>query len=818
MLISGDINEVTDLGVNNEQPYYYYVQALDTSPPTNQSLPSDPVQALPTIGHFGSYEYGENAATITITDKSNDTVLTDSAFIQGTIDKTGTLEVWVNGDYTQYPITGGSFDVSFELEVGRNDVTMYFEESGTGYHTRKTFNFVYLTEYDMVVDADTSHNYDVPAYETVQAAITAVPYDNDEPVVIFIRNGEYDGRVIVNKPFVSLIGEDSEETIIHYVNNTAIAGTLGGNMNERNVMKVETTAEDFTAENFTIENRFSYNNGANQQADALAVFADRAIFVNLRLKSFQNTLLVDSSGEGTIARQYFYKCYITGNLDFIYGRGTALFEDCDIVARYTSYKADGSYTAGRQESNIPYGFVFYDCRFLKENNIADDSYYLARPWGADAAVTFVNCFMDSHINDTGYGDMSSNFHENARFYEYYTYGPGFIVNNDRPLLSETEAFEAASEIFDPSSDGSDFYYGITLYDMYIPEEVNVSIILLIPTGVDEQGYITTEEYDSKYCEMGETVDLPNPTEPGYTFGGWYFDTEFTNGPFYEIATDTGDADIIKMDDNNYVYFLIAKFTEDTGETDDSNNSNNSNNNSSTKKEYPPIPPINDPDKANDTPDNTQEFTSKSGVTSTVTVTEEGVTVEAGLNESGSVNSESTAAAVKKAAEIAKANGETSVTVQIPEGATGLSKSTVKKLLTAADGMKITLALTSSIDGEKVGSISLPINEKTGQILTGLYFDTKRIDSAEDYIKKHWETDILGSFETAQKGGWGDNATLTVELDRLGFEADEETKLYALIYDTKTNKWYEVPAEIIDSNVVITTKRSGVVTIVTESVK
>jgi hypothetical protein len=213
------------------------------------------------------------------------------------------------------------------------------------------------------------------------------------------------------------------------------------------------------------------------------------------------------------------------------------------------------------------------------------------------------------------------------------------------------------------------------------------------------------------------------------------------------------------------------------------------------------------------------FTTANGVTSTVTETDEGeVKVQAGVNESGSINSQATAAAVAEAAKIAAENGETSVAIQIPEGAVGLSKSTVQKLVDAAGGMEITLELTAMVDGEVVGGVTLPITDETGQILTGLDFDTTRIDTAKDFITNKWNTDILGSFETAQKGGWGGTATLSVGLDILGFEADDGTKLYALIYDPKADKWYEVPAEVIDRNVVFDTKRSGIITIVTKSVK
>ena len=70
--------------------------------------------------------------------------------------------------------------------------------------------------------------------------------------------------------------------------------------------------------------------------------ADQTACINVRLIGYQDTLLTDTrtkdeNGNYAVTRQYFNKCYITGNVDFIYGAGTSVFEDCDIVARYTEY-------------------------------------------------------------------------------------------------------------------------------------------------------------------------------------------------------------------------------------------------------------------------------------------------------------------------------------------------------------------------------------------------------------------------------------------------------------------------------------------------
>ena len=147
----------------------------------------------------------------------------------------------------------------------------------------------------------------------------------------------------------------------------------------RNAMYVGSDADGFTAENLTVENSFAYTNGSDQQADALCIVADKTACVNVRLVGYQDTLLTDSRVKGAdgnyeVTRQYFSKCYITGNVDFIYGSGSSYFDDCDIVARYTPYKSDGCYTAPRTYASTDYGMVFNECRFTAEEGVGDGQY------------------------------------------------------------------------------------------------------------------------------------------------------------------------------------------------------------------------------------------------------------------------------------------------------------------------------------------------------------------------------------------------------------------------------------------------------------
>lgn len=441
----GDLS-YTDSDIKAEEPYYYYIVAKNAD---NTSNPSETLQVLASNGHTGEYVYENEAAKLEVVAKDNDTVFADKASVAMKSDRAGTVKMVVNGNETIAKKVNA--DEAFILEAsslvkGRNDVEVLFKDE-TGKTTRKIFNFVSNPDYNIVVDsAFTGKDGDVvegyATYKTVQAAINSVSEDNAESKVIFIKNGKYNERVTVMVPNVSLLGEDAQKTHIYY--SAAVAEKTATGMWDRNAMYVDSKADGFTAENLTIENSYKYTNGNDQQADALCIVADKTACVNVRLVGYQDTLLTDSRVKGAdgnyeVTRQYFSKCYITGNVDFIYGAGTSYFDDCDIVARYTEYKADGCFTAGRTYASTDYGYVFNNCRFLAEDKVLDDSYRMARPWGKDDSTTFINCYLGRAIVDLGYGDMSGNSYKNARFAEYGSYGPGYVLNSDRPLLTSIQA-------------------------------------------------------------------------------------------------------------------------------------------------------------------------------------------------------------------------------------------------------------------------------------------------------------------------------------------------------------------------------------------
>lgn len=478
----------TDTAVEQQQPYYYYVIAYSENN-ANWSNPSETVWTVVTDVREGQYVYEDQAVPVTITEKTNDTVRSSAIAISGIAEKACSLQAEVNGQIQTGDISlaaGGTFTVTLTLEEGRNDVNLYFTDSN-GRITRKTFNYVLLTNYDMVVDgnwagADGALEDGIPVYRTVQAAVDAVPADNSSRKVILIREGSYREHLRVDKPMISLIGEDQEKVRIHFYD--AEESPEGGDMALRCAVYVTEAAAGFSAENLTFENDYEYTGaGGNESADALRNDASETVYVNVAIRGFQDTLCANR-GE-----QYYYKCRILGNVDFIYGNEPrAFFEDCDLIFRYSSTKNSGYVAAPRTAAEAEYGLTFYNCRILSEDGCSGDKYLLARPWGADACIAFLDCYMGSIINaEAPYDDMSGNSFMAARFFEYGTYGPGFAINPSRRQISPARA----DAMIQPELLGWDPYDAASLL------------------GQDYIGELGTEDPTTPE----EPVDPEDPTEP-----------------------------------------------------------------------------------------------------------------------------------------------------------------------------------------------------------------------------------------------------------------------------------------------------------------
>jgi pectinesterase len=190
-------------------------------------------------------------------------------------------------------------------------------------------------------------------FATVQGAVDFVPDQPAQRVTIFIRKGLYPEIVYFDhKANITFLGEDRTRTVIGYPNNDKFNNQA--NTTERPTTTAyhraaffanHSTGIDFV--NLTLKN--STPKGGSQ-AEALILAGGQNILSHCNLSSLQDTLQINDSA-------YVTDCFIEGDVDFMWGRGPAFFENCELKSLNRGY-----YTQIRN-TDANHGFVFDKCRF-----------------------------------------------------------------------------------------------------------------------------------------------------------------------------------------------------------------------------------------------------------------------------------------------------------------------------------------------------------------------------------------------------------------------------------------------------------------------
>jgi pectinesterase len=299
-------------------------------------------------------------------------------------------------------------------------------------------------------------------FRTIGAAIASLGADSSERAVIRIRNGIYKEKLRIRRRNLTLSGESAEKTIITFDDHAFRTFPNGEKMNTFNSYSVYVGAENFCAENITFENSSGSGSVAGQ---ALAMYADadRVVFRKCRFLGCQDTLLTGplpknpaplglnllhptlGSGDGEYrepVRHYFDECFLRGDIDFIFGSASAVFNRCEIFSNKCS-RGNSYITAASTSPYYKYGYLFIGCRLTGDAD--PKSVYLGRPWRDHAHVAFVNCWMGEHIVPEGWHNWDKPFRETtAKYREYGSKGPGGEMNARvrwSKILSDEEARE-----------------------------------------------------------------------------------------------------------------------------------------------------------------------------------------------------------------------------------------------------------------------------------------------------------------------------------------------------------------------------------------
>jgi pectinesterase len=250
-------------------------------------------------------------------------------------------------------------------------------------------------------------------FKTVQQALNAVPFHNKKVIEIYIKNGVYKEKLLLDstKNKVKLIGEDPFKTILTFDDCPGKFDAKGISINTQSSHSFLALADDFTAENITFENNAGFTAG---QAVALEVRGDRSIFRNCRIVGNQDILYLNAEN----SRQYYESCYLEGTTDFIFGSATAWFQNCHIQSNKNSH-----ITAASTPENHSFGYVFYNCVLTGDTSLNKVS--LGRPWRPYANVAYIHCYMGPHIKAEGWSVWNKlDTYSLSRYAEYENFGPG----------------------------------------------------------------------------------------------------------------------------------------------------------------------------------------------------------------------------------------------------------------------------------------------------------------------------------------------------------------------------------------------------------
>jgi pectinesterase len=290
--------------------------------------------------------------------------------------------------------------------------------------------------------------------DSVQAAVDAV----DGPGrIIVVHPGIY--REVVNIPAdkaeLTLLGatRDPRAAVIVYDNANGTQKPDGsGTYGTAGSATFTSAAPGLTVRGLTLANdwlRADHPDITGTQAVAAYITGDRSFLDRVRLLAHQDTLFADTTALTAFDRHYYRDCYIEGDVDFVFGRATAVFDRCHFhtLDRDVSFTPEGMVFAPATARANPRGFLAVHGRIT--SGAEDAAYKIARPWVPSYETT---AWPSLVVRDTWLGpgidavtpyiNMREAYPwQSMRFREYRNTGPGAVITvpENRPQLTAAEA-------------------------------------------------------------------------------------------------------------------------------------------------------------------------------------------------------------------------------------------------------------------------------------------------------------------------------------------------------------------------------------------
>lgn len=259
-------------------------------------------------------------------------------------------------------------------------------------------------------------------------------------VKLILSPGIYNQKITITLDNLIIEGMNPNSVIITYHDHATMIHKDGRDYGTFRTPTLTIMSDNVTIRNITIKNDAGVGVEVGQ-AVAMAVYGNHLYCENVRLEGNQDTLFLSPLPEYPKAKNtsylstnqlhsnhihaHFKHSSITGNIDFIFGSATALFDSCDIIATGKGYIA-----APSTHERFKFGFIFKDCNII---NKSIHEIYLARPWRNHGSVIFLNCTYSGLIHK----DRFSDWHKDTyRFYEYPYVPSPFTINIHEKLLEE----------------------------------------------------------------------------------------------------------------------------------------------------------------------------------------------------------------------------------------------------------------------------------------------------------------------------------------------------------------------------------------------
>ena len=247
---------------------------------------------------------------------------------------------------------------------------------------------------------------------------------------IRLAEGDYRCKTTIFTPGLTLCGAGADRTRIVWDDYAKKPDEHGVEYNTFRTWTLAVCADGVTMKDLSVVNDALHPELKGQEV-ALTVYGDSFTMERCRLTSTQDTLFLGPLPKDLIERyegflpdplrkdkpcaQRFDNCLIEGTVDFIFGCGSAVFDNCEIRslldARGTGYVAAPAHALEQTE-----GFLFQNCRFTAQEGV--HGIYLARPWRDYGLCVFQNCVYGDHISLLGFDKWNDTQRDKtARFYE-----------------------------------------------------------------------------------------------------------------------------------------------------------------------------------------------------------------------------------------------------------------------------------------------------------------------------------------------------------------------------------------------------------------